>query len=147
MVRRLICAAVVALVSGGLATCGPADDHDDTAELTKLTRTWMAAVADRDAAAICRTYVHGGDGRPGCVAAVRRRLRRSPLAKIPPAVLRKGLISLKTGGSCCIEVAVVTTGEPDYRRTVLLLDSDNPGNSYLVAQDPLCGSRECGRER
>jgi hypothetical protein len=145
MARFVICAAAVALVAG-LAGCGPADDHD-TAELTKLTRTWMAAVADRDAAAICRTYVHGGDGPAGCVAAVRRRLPRAALAEIPPAVLRKGFVSIKTGGTCCVEAAVVTTSTPDYRRTVLLLDSENPGNSYLVAQDPLCGSRECGRAR
>jgi len=30
---------------------------------------------------------------------------------------------------------------------MLMLDFENPGNSYLVAQDPLCGSRECGRAR
>jgi hypothetical protein len=42
--------------------------------------------------------------------------------------------------------AVVTTGEPQFRRTVLLLDSENPGNAFLVAQDPLCGPRECGCE-
>jgi ketosteroid isomerase-like protein len=146
MRRPLVCAVVVALAAG-FGGCGPEEDHDDTAELTKLTRTWMAAVADRDAAAICRTYAHSGDGPEGCVAAVRRRLRRSALAEIPPAVLRKGFVSVKTGGSCCVEASVVTTGEPDFRRSVLLLDSENPGNSYLVAQDPLCGSRECGRAR
>ena len=107
----------------------------------------MAAVAARDAGALCRTYVHGGDGRVGCGVAVRRRLARSPLADIPPAVLRKGVVSVQVAESCCLATAVVTTSEPDFRRTVLLLDSENPGNSFLVAQDPICGSRECGRER
>lgn len=145
MPRPVILAAIAALAAG-LAACGPPDEPDTT-EMTTLTRAWMAAVALGDGASICATYAHSGDGPTGCVAAVDERLADSALADIPGDILRKGSVSIQTGGTCCIATAVVTTSEPDFRRTVLLLDSENPGNSFLVAQDPLCGSRECGRAR
>jgi hypothetical protein len=143
----VICAAAVSLAVG-LAGCGPSSsDEPDHAELEKLTREWMTAVAGRDGAAVCATYVHGAEGLADCVATIGKRLAASPLADLPPAAMRAGKLSLMSGGSCCIATAVISTVKPDFRRTVLLLDSENPGNSFLVAQDPLCGPRECGRAR
>jgi len=143
MTRPSICVAVLALAFW-LVGCGPSDEPD-TAEMKKLTRAWTSAVARGDAASVCATYVHSGDGPAGCVAVVEKRLADSALAEIPAASLRDGRVGVQTGGTCCIATAIITTSEPDRRRTVLLLDSENPGNSFLVAQDPLCPSRECGR--
>lgn len=107
----------------------------------------MTAVAALDGEGICATYVHGVKGSPDCTAVLAKRLAASPLADIPACGATHREVEPLHEGDCCIATAVISTSKPDFRRTVQLLDSENPGNSFLVARDPVCGPRECGRAR